>query len=416
MTASAPAPSPLANLNFRNLWLGQAISQVGDGLTNLAVLIVINQLTGSTAALATMTIAIAVPQLIFGLLSGVFVDRWDRKRIMIVSDVLRGLMVLGFVLVRRPEDVWLFYLIGFAQAAVGTFFDPAKSALLPSIVERDSLLAANGLSQTTRIITGVIGSALAGVLVSLAGGAWPAFTLDALTFFVSALFIARVIAPRQKSMPTPGGLRATFNQLSEGLRYLISERLLVGVLVVFSVTMLGLGAVNVLFVPFLVNDLRVPVEMLGVVEVAQVVGMIVGSVAVSSLAARLKPAMLIVIGVMMVGGLIALIGAAGNIWWVLAGLLLVGLFIAPVQAAAATLMQHHVPDDKRGRASSALNTVITLASVISMALSGVLGDVLGVRQVFYLAGGISVFAGVLAAVLMRAPTTQRQPATQPQEA
>lgn len=412
---TAPAPTPLTNPNFRKLWFGQAISQIGDGLTNLAVLIVINQLTGSTAALATMTIAVAVPQLVFGLLSGVFVDRWDRKRIMIVSDVLRGLMVLGFLLVRRPEDVWLFYLIGFAQAAVGTFFDPAKSALLPTLVERDSLLAANGLSQTTRVIASVIGSALAGVLVSVAGNGWPAFTLDALTFFVSAIFIARIVTPRHVPAPTPGGARATLHQLTEGLRYLIGERLLVGVLVVFSVTMLGLGAVNVLFVPFLINTLRVPTELLGVVEVAQVVGMIVGSVAVSSLAARVKPASLIVVGVMAVGVLIAGIGAASHIGLVLVGLLLVGLFIAPVQAAASTLMQHHVPNDKRGRASSALNTVITLASVISMALSGVLGDVLGVRQVFYLAGAITVVAGVLAAMLMRGPIAHATPTAQVQE-
>jgi MFS family permease len=350
--------------------------------------------------------------LIFGLLSGVFVDRWDRKRIMIVSDVLRGLLVLGFLLVRRPEEVWLFYLIGFAQAAVGTFFDPAKSALLPALVERDSLLAANGLSQTTRVITTVIGSALAGVLVSVAGNGWPAFTLDAVTFFVSAIFIARIVAPRHVPAATPGGARATLGQLLDGLKYLLGERLLVGVLVVFSVTMLGLGAVNVLFVPFLVNGLRVPVEMLGVVEAAQVVGLIVGSLLVSSLAARLKPAILIVAGVVAVGVMIAMIGAAGHIWLVLVGLLLVGLFIAPVQAAASTLMQQHVPDERRGRASSALNTVITLASVISMALAGVLGDVLGVRQVFCLAGGITVLAGVLAAMLMRTPALQTAPATQ----
>jgi MFS family permease len=135
--------------------------------------------------------------------------------------------------VRRPEEVWLFYLIGFAQAAVGTFFDPAKSALLPSIVERDSLLAANGLSQTTRVITSVIGAALAGVLVSGAGGAWPAFTLDALTFFVSAIFIGRIVAPRHVPTSAPGGVRATANQLMDGLKYLVGQQLLVGVLVVF---------------------------------------------------------------------------------------------------------------------------------------------------------------------------------------
>src|ERR1051326_2478420 len=89
----------LAGRNFRNLWLGQLISQLGDGVTNLTVLIVINKLTGSTVAIATMAIAIAVPQLVFGLISGVYVDRWDRRRTMIVSDLVRGLAVLGFIAV-----------------------------------------------------------------------------------------------------------------------------------------------------------------------------------------------------------------------------------------------------------------------------------------------------------------------------
>lgn len=396
------AKSVLSIPNFRNLWIGQTISQIGDGLTNLAVLIVINNLTGSTVALATMTIAIALPQLLFGLLAGVFVDRWDRKRIMIVSDVVRGVMVLGFILVRRPEDVWFFYIVGFLQAAVGTFFDPAKSALIPAIVERDSLLSANALSQTTRVITGVIGSALAGVMVGLFGSAWPVFSLDALTFFVSALFIARISAPHQAPVAAKeGSVREVFAELRDGLQYLFSRQLLTGVVMTFAVTMLGLGAVNVLFVPFLVNLLEVRTEALGVVEAAQVVGMVVGSGLVAALAARIKPVHIIVAGVGLVGLLIALIGAATTLWVVLVGLFFVGLFITPVQAAASTVLQSHVSADKRGRVSSVMNTVITLASVISMALAGVLGDVLGVRQVFYLAGGVAVFAAFVAAVLMR---------------
>src|SRR5512133_2265705 len=202
----------LANRDFRQLWIGLAISQIGDGLTSLALLIVINKLTGSTAALAVMMIVIAVPQLVFGLISGVFVDRWDRKRIMVISDVLRGLLVLGFLLVRRPEDIWVFYVLGFLQAVVGTFFSPARTAMIPTLVERDALLAANALSQTTQVITSVIGSALAGVLVGLAGSAWPAFILDGLSFFISAFFITRIAAPRQTAQIS-GKLADTFAQL-----------------------------------------------------------------------------------------------------------------------------------------------------------------------------------------------------------
>lgn len=393
----------LANTNFRQLWIGQTISQVGDGITNLALLITINNLTGSTTALAVMMIVIAVPQLIFGLISGVFVDRWDRKRIMIVSDILRGALVLGFLLVRRPEDVWIFYVLGFLQAVVGTFFGPAKTAMIPTIVERDTLLAANALSQTTQVITGVIGSGLAGVLVGLTGSAWPAFTLDALTFFVSAIFIARIAAPKSAAEQTAGGVRDTFSQLAEGLKFLFGRRVLAGVLTTFGVSMLGLGAVNVLIVPFLTNDLRVPTEAMGFIEAAQVIGMVLGSALVAALASRLKANQIIAGGIMLVGLFVGLFGASPAVWACLLALFFVGLSLTPVQAAAATLLQEHVPNEIRGRASAAMNTMITLASLISMGSAGLLGDALGVRQVFYLAGAITVLAGVLAALLIGNP-------------
>ena len=397
----------LAIPNFRQLWIGQTISQVGDGLTSLALLIMINRLTGSTAALATMMVVIALPQLIFGLISGVFVDRWNRKRIMVISDLLRGLLVLGFILVRRPEDVWMFYLLGFLQAAVGTFFDPAKSAMIPTLVEPDALLAANALSQTTRVVTGVVGSALAGILVGAAGGAWPAFTLDAMSFFVSALLVSRITAV-QPAGAAAGGVKHTLAQLVEGLRYLAGHRILVGVMTTFAVTMLGLGAVNVLIVPFLVNLLRVPTQVLGLIDTAQVVGMVLGSGLVAALAARFKAPRIIVWGIMFVGLFVGLFGASHTVWISLVCLFFVGLFLTPVQAASSTLLQLYIPNDKRGRASAAMSTVITLASVISMGLSGVLGDALGVRQVFYLSGLITILAGLLAAVLMRTPAGSPQ--------
>jgi MFS transporter, DHA3 family, macrolide efflux protein len=402
--------------NFRLLWTGQTISQIGDGLTNLALLIVINQLTGSTTALATMMIVIALPQLVFGLVAGVYVDRWNRKAIMIISDLARGLLVLGFIFVRRPEDVWIFFVLGFIQAAVGTFFNPAKSAMIPGIVPQNALLSANVLSQTTQTITGVVGSGLAGVLVGLTHGAWSAFSLDAITFFVSAIFISRITLPRviradvlnaRNTAPVQSSeLRQVISQLAEGLSYLFSNRLLVGVMTTFAVTMLGLGAVNVLIVPFLVNNLQVPTEALGLIEAAQVAGMVIGGALVAALASRLKNSTIIIGGTVMLGLFVAIFGRVENAWLALVTFFCIGLSIAPVQAAASALLQATIPDDKRGRASSTLNTMLTLATLVSMGSAGLLGDWIGMRQVFYLCGAVTVISGLLAAVLMHTPHKQ----------
>jgi MFS family permease len=395
------AKEVLANPEFRKLWIGQTISQIGDGLTTLAMMIVINQLTGSTAALAGIAIALALPQLLFGMLAGVFVDRWDRKKLMIISDILRGVLIIALIFVRDASGVWIFYVVGFLQAAVGTFFFPAKGALIPLIMDKELLLAANGLSQTTQVITGVIGSALAGFIVGAAGSGWPAFSLDSISFFVSALFIARMIVPRVAAVPSEGGAKAVFSQLGEGVRFVFSRKMLVGVMVTFAITMLGIGAINVLFIPLLVKDLKVPTALLGFVDAAQVIGMVLGGGLVSTLASRLKTNWIIVGGVVGLGLCVGAISIMHSIWLVYVALFFLGLCLTPVQATASTLMQKYVPNEKRGRAGSAINTAISVASVTSMALAGVLGDALGVRNVFVLSGLVVIVAGLLGAFLMQ---------------
>src|SRR4029079_3645868 len=129
----------LRSPDFRRLWLAHGVSQVGDSVTALALLLTVNQLTGSAAMIATLTVVLAIPQLGFGLFAGVLVDRWDRRRTMLVSDLLRGAVVLGFLLVRSREDVWLLYVLGLLQSTVAVFFNPARSALTPRTVDPDSL-------------------------------------------------------------------------------------------------------------------------------------------------------------------------------------------------------------------------------------------------------------------------------------
>ncbi|NJN44088.1 MAG: MFS transporter [Anaerolineae bacterium] len=186
MTESIPAKITardlLQNRDFRLLWLGQSVSNFGDSMTNLALLLLVNHLTGSTAALATMAIVLALPTLTFGLIAGVYVDRWDRRQVMVISDLIRGVLVLGFILVGSVENIWLLYLIGFTQASIGTFFNPARSALIPNLVPKEGLLAANSLTQMTQIIFGLLGTAAAGALVGVLDVYWPIFVIDSHLF------------------------------------------------------------------------------------------------------------------------------------------------------------------------------------------------------------------------------------------
>jgi DHA3 family macrolide efflux protein-like MFS transporter len=402
--------SLLRNRNFRMLWLGQIVSDFGDSLTNLALLIIINQLTGSAAALATMLIMLTIPQVTFGLVAGVYVDRWNRKTVMIASDIVRGVLVLGFIFVSSVDLLWLMYLIGFVQASVGTLFTPARGALLPNLVERDSLLPANSISQSSRIIFNVLGTAAAGVLVAATSVVWPAFVVDAVTFVVAALFISRIRVPAEVARPAAqaaqasgmsAAVRAIGVQLREGMGLIVHSRLLSGTLVAAAVTMLGLGAVNVLMVPLIINDMGLPATWFGVVEFAQVSSMVAAGGLVAVLAAKVKPANIISVALVALGGLIALMSAASNIYMLIGILFLAGWFITPLNASIATIVQTAVDDNARGRTGAALNTLVSTASLLSMALAGVLAEGIGVRNVFIAGGALAVLAGIASAFVFR---------------
>lgn len=396
----------LRNRNFLLLWLGQVISAFGDAVTNLTLLILVNALTGSTAAIATLTILIAIPQVVIGLLGGVYADRWDRKRILLVSDLVRGVLVLGFLFVDSAQRLWLLYALAFVQAAVGTIDNPARGAILPQVVPPPGLMAANSLAQTGNLLAMVLGGVAAGVLIGFADSYWPAFVIDALTFFLSfALVLSVTVAVQERTVATINqslwsNITSVVSDLRAGLALIAKTPVLWGSLIVTGVMMLGLGAVNVLFVPFLANDLQVPLAWFGVVEFAQVFGMILsGGVAATML--KFKLGYVISGGAIGLGLAVVATAFAGAPWHVMVTLFCVGCFITPLQAAISTLLQTTVANEVLGRIGAAMNTTISAANLLSMAFAGLLGALLGVRNVFILAGVISICAGVLALRLFR---------------
>jgi MFS transporter, DHA3 family, macrolide efflux protein len=188
--------------DFRKLFVAQGISDIGDGMTFMALLLLVNALTHSTVALAALSIAVAVPSMVGGIFAGAIADRFDRRRIMIASDTVRALLVLGFVVVGTLERLPILYVVAFLQASVGTLFTPARGALIPRVVPAEGLMAANGLGQMARMICSLVGTAVTGVLFATTGEAWPVFILDALTFVASAIIVTRVSASLGAPDPT----------------------------------------------------------------------------------------------------------------------------------------------------------------------------------------------------------------------
>ena len=387
--------------DFRVFWSALSISAFGDALTSLALLLSAQQITGSTAAVALTAIAIALPSLLFGMIAGVYVDRWNRKRIAVLSDSIRAFLVLAFLLVDSPDRMWLLYVVAFAQAAIGIFDEPAKSALIPEIVGVDKLLGANSLSMTSRIVAGVVGTGCAGLVAGLAGTVAPVYVIDGATFAVSALLMSRL----RLSGVAPGASSEHhfWAQLGQGLALLRSSRPLRGVLVGATVVMLGLGAVNVLLVPFVVGTLQISATWFGALEASQVAAMVMAGALVAALAKALRPPTMVVLGLGGAGVVVAGMAAATSVWHLMALLFLVGWFVAPAQAGISTIFQTEAPPELLGRAAASLSTAVTAASVTSMALAGAAAAVIGVRGVFVVGGALTALAALLAAFLFREP-------------
>lgn len=396
--------------DFRYLWVAQVLSDFGDNLTFITLLVLIQRLTGSTVALAGLLVSMALPTLVFGTLAGVYVDRFDRKKAMLVSDLLRAAAVLCFLFVRSEELVPVIFAIAFVQASIGTVFNPARNAFLPAVVGTDYLLAANSVSQTSRIIFNLLGTGAAGVLAAVGESLGPAFIVDSATFFASFLLISRIRT--SGASKKDGAESKVWADMQEGFRVMISSRPLRAVLISLSVTMLGLGAVNVLFVPFIIDDLVVSEAFLGAIEASQVAGLVISGTLVAVLASRLRPSHLVSIGLVTVGIFVGAISEADAVWQVMVLLLFVGLSVGPVQAGANTLSQTLIEDSLRGRVGGAVSTLISAANITSMGLAGVAAAAIGTRNVFLVAGSLVALSGLLAYWLFNEPRRRPyEPAT-----
>jgi MFS family permease len=396
--------------DFRRLFVGQTISDFGDAMTNLALLLVVFKLTGSTAALALMAICLALPQVTIGVIAGAYVDRWDRRKVMLVSDLLRAALVLGFVLVQSVDMLWLLYVLAITQAAIGTFFTPARTALIPSVVKSDGLMAANSLSQAGRLIAGVLGTGAAGVIVGLFAVTWPVFVIDSLTFVASFLFVLRISATADIARKAGVASTSVLRAVAEGMRVVGHSRLLTGALISAGVIMLGLGAVNVLFVPLLINDLQVPATWFGAIDLAQTSSMILSAIILASVLGRFGATRVIVWGMAGTAVIIGLLAGVSAVWQVIVLLFAVGWLVTPLQAALTTIIQTEAAAEVRGRVAALVSTTTTTASVVSMAIAGIFGDVIGVRGVFVVGAAVVGLAAVCAFVLFRGQHQQARTA------
>lgn len=368
------------NRSFRHLWLGQVVSQMGDWFDTVALYTIILNLTGSGRNVGLLMVARFVPSFICGPISGVVADRFSRRSIMILSDLLRAIVVLGFLLVRRADQLWIIYVLTVLQLIFSTFFEPARTAAVPSIVSDRELIPANAISSVTWSAMLTLGAAIGGLVAGVFGTS-VAFILDSLSFLASAAFISSIHfpkrPPREKTKLSVGKLLGITDTI-DGARYVKHRPRVLALLLVKPAWGLGGGILTLLAV---FGEKIFPVGRsaatgIGVLFAARGIGTAVGPIVARRIAGEGRKRMQTSIGIaFLIGGAFYVaFGTASNFLFALLVLGIAHTGGSILWVFSTVLLQRSVEDNFRGRVFAAELALLTLTMAAANYFTGELLD------------------------------------------
>ena len=398
-TTAAPARlSPFAvfrKRDFTLLWTAQLVSTAGSALTDLAAAIYVFSVTHSALLVGMTLMATAVPSLIVGLLAGVFVDRYDRRMVMLASNLLQGVIVAAIPFLLGLNAYLLFVAI-LLNAGVKQFFDPAYESIIPEVASDEELEAANAMLSIASFGSTAIGFAGAGLLAAI-DIRW-AFWIDALTFVFSAgcVLLLKLNARVETAEPTTVGV--VIENLKIGLRTIAQTKELRSLFLIGAPVSLAFGLWNVLLLPMAIRVLGASEAEYGLQEGLTSVGFVVGSLFMARYSDRIQTGLWIFIGCAGMGIAGVLYGLAPTIGIGILWVMVSGFFNSPTSVARQTLLQRNTPRELRGRVFSSMFVMRNIVFLIGMAGAG-LADVFPVRDLIVIASLVVLVVGIVALVM-----------------
>jgi MFS family permease len=418
---------------FLFLWLAQAFTQIGGNMVIFGLTVIIAGSTNSTTAVAALILTFLVPAVLFSALAGVFVDRLDKRLVLIATNVMRGVAFLGVWFV-GDNLAWIYGLNIFIST-VTVFFSPAEASMIPIIVPRKLLLSANGIFTITLNAAFAIGFALLGPLVVKIAGPHALIFVVAVTYLIAAvLCVTLPAAPPPKQVEAPEGghamteseaVKSVFSQLGEGLAYIRGHKEIRWSLIYLATTASLVGVLGVLGPSFAERTLGLSAEDFVVVVLPLGVGVVMGILILNTYGRLLPRRRVIEASLVALGILLAAIAGSGQISNFIArassatGLpdfssvtsllslvvgfaFFAGIAYAFVAIPSQTQLQEDLPADVRGRVFGVLNMLVSVASFAPILIVGQLADWIGTTVVFLLVGVLVGGCGV-ASILIRGP-------------
>jgi MFS family permease len=396
----------LKNHDFLALWLSQLISKVGDNFAVVAALVLINELAAKPGlAVVVIAAAMTIPQ-VFALASGVLVDRFSRKMVMILTDLLRALVILLPLLIQSSDQLYILYVSAFALQFLGAMFVPARNASIPNMVPEEQLLTANALIQATELVSLIVGASLATLVIGLTSSS-TAWVVDSFTFLLSALFLVAARIPRRAVRPSVvssgavGEFRSFWLSLVDGVRYIASNTPLLHLMAITTMATLGLSATILLAAAYFRQLFGISAQYVGLLQATEGLGMAMGAILISAYASWARSRQIVSVTMIILGCGILVFALAPAYWLVLVGALVVGFCVVAARTTLAAMTQALVPDSQRGRVESAMVSVIGIGTMGALIMAGILGDIVGPGSVFMVTGVVVLVAGVASIFSLR---------------
>lgn len=392
-------PSPyriFRHRDFRWMWIGQLVQTAGTALTSLAASILVYQRTGSALSVGLMMMATAAPSLLVGLFAGVIVDRYDRKRIMVVTELMRAALVVLIPFLVPYSIVWLYVIVALTSA-ISQFYDPAHESVLPEIAPEEELAAANSLMAISSFGATAIGFAASGLLASAANVDF-AFYINALTFLFSAFAISLVRIKPMEVAEESGGPALIVRNLRVGLRFLSDTPILRSLFLAYIPVLIAFGLQNSLLLPFADRALQATEFEYGLQEALTSIGFVAGSLLMARIFDRMREGQWIAIGWIAMGVMGVIYSQMTSIPLAILMVTISGFMNAPPAIGGRLVLQRNTPREMRGRVNSAFFVSRDVLFLIGMTAVG-LADFIDVRVMYLVSSLVIMFGGVLVLVL-----------------
>jgi MFS family permease len=383
----------LALRPVRLLWVAQVVSIFGDILALFAVLSDVSfRLQATPAQVTLISVVFLIPFALLGPVAGVFVDRWDAKRTMIASDLIRAALALGLVFASGLNQI---YAILFALSAVSTFFVPAQTIMIRSVTPLEGLMAANALMQQAFQVVRIISPAIAGAMVNWAG-AKPAYYFDGASFIFSAAMIAaiavsRATAAAAATQPSESGkLKSILNDMIAGARFIFTHATISFVMLALAAGMFALSCFAPLIAIYVRDTLKSGEFQFGVINSLIGVGMILATQFITRFSKNLSKSLLVVAGLFGMGVAVMVMASIGHVAVAAIGAFGIGFGAIFIIVPTQTLMQQETPVELVGRVSSSFMSVLSVSQLLGLIISGSLTEMLGIRNLFFASAAMLV--------------------------